>query len=568
MERRSGKLKLLLKDMTGAHVSHIPYALFQITTFCVISCIITLLVIAFYMQKKWKKNWDEYRCSLTAIPFAGFINPKESMLTNLDYCVKKKTQPMIKAYTKYKLDSAAAAVIKENENAIKEAIKTEKTVNEAKEETKSMFSGLFEMFNRMLQIFKYSTHSIQNLFFKIGAIIWTLYHLLITQINTISIQIAQFQRLIVVVKALAIFAAAAFVPLIPLSAILIALIIVIDLEAKAAEKRAYCCFTPETIIDTQKGKTSIQDISLGDSLSGGGTVTGIVSLLTPNTPVIQLGANTCVTCDHLLLNNNRWQHVDELFLGNYSKTKFTNGLMCLVTTNNIIKSGGITFRDYEEVRTEDIQCKIAGIILQSLNNSNTHLQNLLPKYELGERNNCLPGQTKVRLLNGDYQRIDSIDVGTITSCGKVLGIYKCITKNIEWFNVNGTIVSPRVICKPSPQNFVINKVESKGSRFSSDFQGWSKAYNIGEYSPISNNDFGYHLILESRHFELENGLFVRDFVESDDEIVQDFITKIVLTDLNKYYNEYLSFINNTNYKTNYQNKDSKQFINKGRCPSF
>ena len=291
-------------------------------------------------------------------------------------------------------------------------------------------------------------------------------------------------------------------------------------------------------------------------------------MLTPNTPVIQLGANTCVTSDHLLLNNNKWQHVDELFLGNYSKTKFTNGLMCLVTTNNIIKSGGITFRDYEEVKTEDIQCKIAGIILQSLNNSNTHLQNLLPKYELGERNNCLPGQTKVRLLNGDYQRIDSIDVGTITSCGKVLGIYKCITKNIEWFNVNGTIVSPRVICKPSPQNFVINKVESKGSRFSSDFQGWSKAYNIGEYSPISNNDFGYHLILESRHFELENGLFVRDFVESDDEIVQDFITKIVLTDLNKYYNEYLSFINNTNYKTNYQNKDSKQFINKGRCPSF
>ena len=87
------------------------------------------------------------------------------------------------------IQGVPASVIKENENAIKEAIKTEKTVNEAKEETKSMFSGLFEIFNRMLQIFKYSTHSIQNLFFKIGAIIWTLYHLLITQINTISIQI-------------------------------------------------------------------------------------------------------------------------------------------------------------------------------------------------------------------------------------------------------------------------------------------------------------------------------------------------------------------------------------------
>ena len=60
MERRSGKLKLLLKDMTGAHVSHIPYALFQITTFCVISCIITLLFIC-------KKNGKKIGMSIDAL---------------------------------------------------------------------------------------------------------------------------------------------------------------------------------------------------------------------------------------------------------------------------------------------------------------------------------------------------------------------------------------------------------------------------------------------------------------------------------------------------------------------
>ena len=165
-------------------------------------------------------------------------------------------------------------------------------------------------------------------------------------------------------------------------------------------------------------KSKIKDISLGEKLSGGGTVTGFVSLLSPNAEVVQLGRNTYVTGDHLLISNNKWQQVQDMKLGKHTQIKNTDTLMCLVTSNNIIKSGGITFKDYEEVKEQEVQCKIASIILQSMGSNNTH--NINPKYELGERNNCLPGKTRVRMLNGDYQRIDSLQVGSITSCGKIL----------------------------------------------------------------------------------------------------------------------------------------------------
>ena len=184
--------------------------------------------------------------------------------------------------------------------------------------------------------------------------------------------------------------------------------------------------------------------------------------------------------------------------------------------HQIIQSilGTYTFRDYEEVNDVETQCKISSIILQSLGNNTTH--NIDPDYELGERNNCLPGETKVRMIDGSYKRIDSLKIGSFTSFGKVQGIYKCVTHSMDWYEVNNTIVSPRLIC-------------------SSDFQDWNKAYNIGTLSK-KNFNYGYHLILNSRRFELENKVIVRDFIETDDELIQDFISNIVSSHLNNNYN--------------------------------
>ena len=363
-----------------------------------------------------------------------------------------------------------------------------------------------------------------------------------------------------VINLLAILITIKFIFAAPIAIVMFALIVMVNLIQKSAEKRAYCCFTPYTLIDKPNGnKTKIKDISLGDKIAGGGTVTGFISLLTPDAEVVQLGRNTYVTGDHLLISNNKWQHVADLNLGKNTQIKTTDTLMCLVTSNNIIKSGNITFKDYEEVKEQEVQCKIASIILQSLGSNN--IGNIIPKYELGERNNCLPGKTRVRMMNGTYQRIDSLQVGSNTSCGKVLGIYKCLAKNIEWFNVNGNIISPRIICKPKPSTITIEKLQKKQAVIPKNIQEWNKAYNVGKYSPISKSDYGYHLILDSRQFELENELFIRDFIETDDDLIQDFITNIVLEDLNKFDD----ILNNLKIDIK---KAPAQYRYKGRSPSF
>ncbi len=543
--------------------THTPYGIFQVSMYMSICSLIFILTIGFYMQNIWKSDWEKHRCDILALPFANYINPKESVVQNFNYCLKKKTDPMIKAIAQKKLNDAANAAAKETKKTINVAIKTNEDAQETKGVVDGIFASIYAVYERLVNIMVYTSHNIQNIFYKIHAIVWSIYYYLIAQINTVSIVIARFQRMLSVINLLAIMAATYWITLLPFSIIMFALITLANLTQKAAEKKAYCCFTPDTLIDKANNvKCKIKDISLGDKLSGGGTVTGFVSLLSPNAEVVQLGRNTYVTGDHLLINNNRWQQVQDIQFSKHTQIKNTDTLMCLVTSNNIIKSGRITFKDYEEVKEQEVQCKIASIILQSMGSNNTN--NINPKYELGERNNCLPGKTRVRMLNGDYQRIDSLKVGSITSCGKVLGIYKCLAKNIEWFNVNGNIISPRIICKPTPSNITIEKLQQKKVSIPTNILEWNKAYNIGQYSPISKSEYGYHLILESRQFELENELFIRDFVETDDELIQDFISNIVLEDINKFDD----MITNIKIDLKEIKKKPVPNRNRGRSPSF
>ena len=147
--------------------SRVPYGLFQMTGFMLLCGTITLLIIVFNMHQIWRSDWENSRCGLSVLPFANYINPNVSTLDNFNYCVKKKTDPMIRAYTKYKLDKAAAKAKLENERAQKELEKTKEIVDTTVEETKSRFSGLYEMYDRMVRIMEYSSHSIQNFFTKL-----------------------------------------------------------------------------------------------------------------------------------------------------------------------------------------------------------------------------------------------------------------------------------------------------------------------------------------------------------------------------------------------------------------
>ena len=99
--------------------THTPYGIIQVSMYMSICSLIFILTIGFYMQNIWKSDWEKHRCDILALPFANYINPKESVVQNFNYCLKKKTDPMIKAIAQKKLNDAANAAAKETKKTEK-----------------------------------------------------------------------------------------------------------------------------------------------------------------------------------------------------------------------------------------------------------------------------------------------------------------------------------------------------------------------------------------------------------------------------------------------------------------
>ena len=111
--------------------------------------------------------------------------------------------------------------------------------------------------------------------------------------------------------------------------------------------------------------------------------------------------------------------------------------------------------------------------------------------------------------NQTYSTIEDIQIGDILSHNnKVIGKYECNTKDIQFFNIDNVVISPRIIC-------------------SKNGSAWNKIYNLGKQSPLTFKK-GYHLITENHTIQLSDNLFIRDFIETSDEKIQNYISDIVL----------------------------------------
>ena len=233
------------KTVVGTRV---PFGILQVTAFTIACSLITLSVFGYYMKEIWKKDWEKYRCNILALPFANYVNPKESVAQNFNYCLQKKTHPMVSEYAKKKLNSSAAKTVREAQRTIEQTIKTQKESENIKEDIGGVFGAINILYERLVNIMVYTSHSIQNVFFKINAVVWSIYYYLIAQINTIAITIARFQRMLSVINLLAILITIKFIFISPIAIIMFALIAMVNLIQKSAEKKAYCCFTPDTLI--------------------------------------------------------------------------------------------------------------------------------------------------------------------------------------------------------------------------------------------------------------------------------------------------------------------------------
>ena len=235
--------------------------------------------------------------------------------------------------------------------------------------------------------------------------------------------------------------------------------------------------------------------------------------------------NAWVTHDHYVLNGNNWILAETFF--NNPKTKNSDQLFCLVTSNNIITSSdGYIFKDYEETSSSSIQSTISSYILNSLNKNNINSESIFSEHELGERNNCLPPNSLVKMQDNKYKEIKDIQIGDYTNTGKVIGKYICLSKNIKWFTIgNNNIISPRII--------FFNKFTKK----------WDKFYNHPLCIPSNYKcNISYHLITDSHFFHLKDDVIVRDFIETNCNEAQLNISKLV--------DNHINFVQKPKYEKN------------------
>tara|TARA_Y100000389_G_scaffold195238_1_gene226360 strand:- start:3822 stop:5384 length:1563 start_codon:yes stop_codon:yes gene_type:complete len=506
----------------------LPYGLVQIMGYSCITIFLVLAIIVIFIKRILSKNWEKHRCNNFVIPLTSFIKPEINAQENETYCFKKDHQPIMEEITFNKLTTKIEDTQKDQELLAEKISESEGKIQNVQKKTDAEVSVFYKAFERLKNINFYILKKIQNFFLKIGAIIWTIYFQLITQINIVLIQIASLYKMLSVMNSLAIIIAAigiafAFPPAAILSAIILAILIDINVTAKAAEQKAYCCFSETSLFLTQQGIKKIKDIKLGSFLDylRENQVLGIVELKShePNIKVFDLTEDNktsmFVTGDHLIYTNKSWKSIEEYAKSN-KKTipyKYTDTLISLVTTNNLLVSPNYYFKDYEETNHPGTQMKISEFVMNYLNPTEK-LHYLKELYEIGEIANCLSPETKVLMEDNTYKKIKDIKIHDITSNGIVFGIYKCIGNKQYWFKLTDTensFLASKVICKKKTDTL------------------WKKIYNQSQikHDPNFEFDIGYHLITETHTIQLENDYIIRDFIETNDDFTQSQIEKYV-----------------------------------------
>lgn len=509
----------------GNEVDKVPFGVIQIFFYCFFTLFLTSLVIMYYLRENLNKNWEDYRCKSYVMPFTSFVKPGTTYSENYKYCNKKKITPIFREHAKETLDVPLLESKKTQMRTKKEVEQSEKIASSIKDETKKEVSFFVKIYERLKNIGEYSMIKIQHFFMKIGAIIWTIYYQLITQINVILIQIASIYKSMALMNSLAFITLSigtllAFPPAAILSAVLFALLADINLANKAAEQRAYCCFDKFTMIkDNKNNSVFISQTNPGDLLKNNNKVLGIIVLksMYNNIYTYELDQDLRVTGDHIIFNakNNKWETVLNYIetTGYFKQEKNVDCIYSLVTESNELESSNYILKDYEETHDNKVQSHIGKVILNHLNENTKYRRfaNINTKYELGERVNCLCPGTKILMHDKTYKSIEDIQINERLSKGYVKGYYKCIGKDIKWFEYNENLIGCKVICH--------------------DGNKWDKIYNVGKKSNIK-FDYGYHLITSEHIIQLKNNVLVRDFIETDNINIQNRIYDLVNSHIN------------------------------------
>jgi hypothetical protein len=264
------------------------------------------------------------------------------------------------------------------------------------------------------------------------------------------------------------------------------------------------CFPGSTELMVKDGekikKVPIKEIKIGEVLfPGKSSVTATFAFYAKGQPMIKIG-DIIVSTNHYLIYRGKYikaeHHPNAIPIGVWDSDEY---LYCLNTDNHIIPVGLIEFLDYDE--TSDADMKTMRMIEERINNtmsSNTTSSNTTSSntpYPFTECGFGLAKDARIWVINENTRMLKTISeivIGDQLSTGsQVAGIiHKQIT---EYCNIDGIIVTPSTL-----------------------FWNGSQWIRFGEVYPVHLTDTLESVSLvvtPNSQIELENGLYVRDYME-------------------------------------------------------
>jgi hypothetical protein len=342
-------------------------------------------------KKEINKDWENYKCKPSILPFAGwFIGPKNtSMVQNYKECTWKLFRsfgdillhPVRSIFDLIfgilKIFNENIQKIRQVINYIREALK--ESIIEIANKLKYAFAKITQVFIVFLQFFL-------KIFFLFQSLFYILVYAFYTFSSLINGPIGKFTK--------------------------------------------FFCFDENTIITLNNCKKKIKDIDINDDIN----VEGILKFSSNNVEMYKYN-NIILSGSHLVKENLKWIRVKDSLYSSYINNYNKPFIYCLITKNSKILINDIIVADYIETNNNFIRSDILNIVKKSLNNDD-----YMKYYKYYNDYNMwgFDTNTILKLNNNNSIKISDIKINDILeNNNKVTGIIKLKPlSNMYYYNNN------------------------------------------------------------------------------------------------------------------------------------
>ena len=325
-------------------------------------------------------HWNERRCDPTVVIAANLYKPADDSRSgttfaaeNLSFCVNNLIQQVFTVA----LNPFLATISKQMD--FTNVLQT--MILKIKDQIATFFKSFTRIFGGVYQRFIMLAFNFRRIFVEfltamkrafaiaIGAVFSGMSMIIGIQ-NFYDFVIKVVLIILGILAGLILLLFLAFFPVIPIILTTIGVLVAGGVGAAAGFSGVFC-FAPSVEITTMRGIVAMNDLKLGDRLSDGGLVEGILKVNGTGTDIYKLG-QVRVSGDHMVYYEalKKWilvkEHPDA-----QKELKQEPILICLNTSTRTIPLQGFTFRDWEEIplNRPDLQSEWNQLVAKLLESS-------------------------------------------------------------------------------------------------------------------------------------------------------------------------------------------------------